>query len=172
MAQKISTYLVEYVYKNGKKGNAHLPAKSKEHAIERWLRSGNKQPYIDTITARIMVKDKVLHHNIWWWGECYTLILDGGDALVNVSIENRHPEKALIHDLIVLESRRGNGYGNALLKNALKIAKKHGCDVAELTCDKQWVEDWYKRKGFVEVGVDEYVDYLQFKNLQETAFNN
>lgn len=172
MAYKISTYLVEVVFKNGKKHQAKLPAKSREHAIERYLHSGNKEPFIDKITARILVKDKVLHHNRWWWGECYTLVLDGGDAVVNVSVDNREPNKAYIHDLIVLEDRRGNGLGDSLLKSALKIAKKHGCEVAELTCDERWVEDWYIRRGFVEVGTDEHVDYLQFKHLQKTEFNN
>ena len=165
-------YLVEFVFKNGKKGNAHLPAKSKGHAIDRWLRSGNQRERVATITSRILVKDKVLHRNKWWWGECFTLILDGGDALVNVSIDKREPTKAIIHDLIVLPERRKNGLGNCLLKSALKIAKKQGCEFAELTCNEQWIEEWYKRRGFVEVGVDEHVDYLQFQNLQNAEFNN
>lgn len=46
---------------------------------------------------------------------------------------------------------RGRGYGNSLVREALKRGRKAGCELSSLTADlDDWPYDWYLRCGYVD----------------------
>lgn len=50
-------------------------------------------------------------------------------------------------------THRGRGLGDALLAGALRQARQAGCDLVWLDADAaDWPRDWYRRRGFGEVG--------------------
>jgi len=95
----------------------------------------------------------IIHHNIWKWGDTYTIIRYDGKAKVEVTISNDEPEVAYINGLSVYEPQRGKGYGKIMLEDAIAQANKIGCKYAYLHCDKDsFVFDWYKQRGFQYFG--------------------
>ena len=59
-------------------------------------------------------------------------------------------------DLSVEQPARGRGLGDILIDLADILWKKSQFPVFELSVEKHsWMQDWYKKKGFAEVG-DEY----------------
>lgn len=144
---------------NGKvfyKYQSQMPSKKTMNAFAAALTDFLRQPHPYTTK----------HNNLWWWGQCVTIILNGGDGIVSVSVEEKDPNKAYIHDLSVIESKRRNGLGNALLNEALKQSKRMGCEYAELTAGDPCLCAWYERHGFKEIGFNEHVTYLQYNDLQ------
>ena len=78
----------------------------------------------------------ITHENLWWWGKSYTLILDNGKAMIEVSIEDERPDAACIQSLLVHESVRQQGIANAMLTFAEDKAKKAGCEQVYLCARK------------------------------------
>ena len=94
---------------------------------------------------------KYIHQNVWRWGRKDTIVIAGGRALCQLSIEDETPVVAYLSDLIVLESARGYGLGNDLLSAAKEHAREMGAKILRLWADpEQWVVDWYKRHGFTQ----------------------
>ena len=67
--------------------------------------------------------NKVIHRNESYWGRSSVVVLAGGYALAMVSVLSDDPDVAVIHDLMVHESRRGKGLGRKLLKEAMAEAE-------------------------------------------------
>jgi len=108
------------------------------------------------------------HKNQWFWGDCDTIIAEGGEGIICVSVEKKNPSTAFIHDLSVIPERQRNGIATKLLYLALLTAKEKGCATAELSAEERWIEEWYKRKGFQKYASDENLVYLRYENLQST----
>ena len=91
----------------------------------------------------------ITHENLWWWGKSYTLILDNGKAMIEVSIEDERPDAACIQSLLVHESVRQQGIANAMLTFAEDKAKKAGCEQVYLCARKgTFLIPWYERRGY------------------------
>lgn len=94
---------------------------------------------------------KVIHHNYWYWGESYYIILDNGNGCVTLQIDNDDKTSGCISGLSVSKKARNNGLGNILLKECEKLAKKLGLNEIYLSAEKtSFVFEWYKRKGFIK----------------------
>ena len=100
--------------------------------------------------------NKIYHRNTTYYGKTTYIILEDGYALVMVSVMDDVKTIAVIHDLIVHDKRRGEGLGRELLEEACKEAVRMGAYVARLSVAKNsWLEEWYKRHGFHNVGIVE-----------------
>ena len=101
--------------------------------------------------------NKVIHRESNAWGRTSTIILAGGFAFVMVTVTFNEPDVALIHDLVVHESRRRKGLGNKLLKEALNEASAMGCMKSRLAVEPvTWVSEWYVRNGFKPQSLVDY----------------
>ena len=100
--------------------------------------------------------NKVVHRNESFWGSSSVIVLAGGFALAMVSVLANEKSAAIIHDLMVHESRRGRGLGRKLLKEAIAEAEGTGAEVTRIAVEPcSWQAEWYKRNGFREVGSTE-----------------
>ena len=100
----------------------------------------------------------VVHYNETFYGRTITTIVDGGYGYVMVTVMKDNPDIAVIHDLVVHESRRKKGLGTKLLKLACKAAEELGTDFIMLsTVPETWLELWYKRNGFEGIGHKETI---------------
>lgn len=87
----------------------------------------------------------------------YYIVAIENDNIVGVLTselqEKLHREKLqlFIEDLIVEESKRNNGIGSSLLKNAINYAKNNNCEVVELTSYKDEIKahKFYENNGFI-----------------------
>lgn len=71
------------------------------------------------------------------------------NATCRIFIYNDDPKTAIITDLYVNESARGNKIGTQIIDYAIDVAKSNGCDSIELKSEENnWVREWYKRLGF------------------------
>lgn len=71
------------------------------------------------------------------------------NATCRIFIYNDDPKTAIITDLYVIESARGNKIGTQIIDYAIDVAKGNGCDSIELKSEENnWVREWYKRLGF------------------------
>ncbi len=63
---------------------------------------------------------------------------------------------ALLEDLLVIESQRSKGVGNALLSEVIKVARDKGCYkiLATSRTGREEVHAWYMRKGFEKFGYE------------------
>ena len=52
-----------------------------------------------------------------------------------------------IENILIDESHRGNGYGELLVNELLKIGHESGCYRVDLNCSTE-LEDFYKKSGF------------------------
>lgn len=84
--------------------------------------------------------------------ECYiTMLIVSHDfnATCRIFIYNDAPETAIITDLYVSESARGNKIATQIIEYAIGVAKENSCDNVELKSeDNNWVREWYRRLGF------------------------
>ncbi len=66
---------------------------------------------------------------------------------------DRQRSLAQFESLVTGHAFRGNGYGDALVRDALRRGQQADCDLFFLTADlDDWPHRWYQRLGFVEVG--------------------
>lgn len=94
---------------------------------------------------------KVIHHNYWYWGQSYIIIIDNGNGVVNMQIDNDDPERGCISGLSVANGERNKGLGNILLSECEDLAKKLGLKEVYLTAEKEsFTFDWYKRCGYIK----------------------
>lgn len=71
------------------------------------------------------------------------------NATCRIFIYNDDPKTAIITDLYVIESARGNKIATQIIDYATHLAKSDGCDYIELKSEENnWVREWYKRIGF------------------------
>lgn len=70
--------------------------------------------------------------------------------------EARQKPYALLEDLFVSESERGQGTGTVLLEAAIAVAKEHGCYkiIGTSRFSRETVHAWYVRKGFERFGYE------------------
>ena len=69
---------------------------------------------------------------------CAMVKIDGGTALLD----------AVMTD----PASRGRGHGDAVVRTALALAAKAGCDLVVLdAAANDWPQHWYRRRGFTEV---------------------
>ena len=102
------------------------------------------------------MSNKVFHINTTFFGEIATIILENGYAYVMVSRLKDEPDVAVIHDLAVHEEKRRKGLGTELLEEACKAAKEMGAKAVRLSVlPDSWVEQWYKKNGFADIGESE-----------------
>ena len=117
--------------------------------------------------------NKVVHRESISWGRTSTIILAGGFAFVMVTVTHREPDVAVIHDLVVHESRRRKGLGRRLLKEALEEALSMGCKVSRLAVQPfTWTSEWYARSGFLPkflVDVDGHPMSVMEKEIRSDA---
>jgi len=69
-----------------------------------------------------------------------------------VALEQASPEVCYLERLAVLPSRRGRGYGHALVKHVLHEAKKAGAlrvDIGIIAAQTE-LRDWYRKIRFVD----------------------
>ncbi|MFF9347106.1 GNAT family N-acetyltransferase [Streptomyces sp. NPDC014734] len=60
---------------------------------------------------------------------------------------------AQIEDLVTSEAHLGQGYADAVLTTALRLAVEEGCGTRFLTADAtDWPRHWYERRGFSVIG--------------------
>jgi len=100
--------------------------------------------------------NKVVHRNESFWGSSSVIVLAGGFAVAMVSVLRNEKDTAVIHDLMVHESRRGKGLGRKILKEAIAEAENTGARITRIAVEPfSWQAEWYKRNGFREVGMAE-----------------
>ena len=100
--------------------------------------------------------NKVVHHNESFWGSSSVIVLAGGFAFAMVSVLRNEKDTAVIHDLMVHESRRGKGLGRKILKEAIAEAENTGARITRIAVEPfAWQAEWYCRNGFREVGMTE-----------------
>lgn len=98
--------------------------------------------------------NKVIHRETNAWGRTSTIIIAGGFAFVMITVSDDNKDVAIIHDLVVHESRRRKGLGDKLLNEALNEALNMGADVIRLSVEPgSWMEGWYSSRGFAQEGV-------------------
>lgn len=100
--------------------------------------------------------NKVYHRNTPAYGRTTAIVLKDGYAYVMVSVMNDSPEVAIIHDLCVHKDKRGEGLGRMLLEEAEKEAGEMGAKTIRLSTEPgSWLEEWYMRHGYRQLGVKE-----------------
>ena len=105
-----------------------------------------------------IIYDVVCHNNQWYWGESVDVICNNGAGMICVKFDNKSfPNTAYICDLSVVETKRRNRLGTALLTYALNLARSKGMTFARLHVDSKniWLREWYQRLGFKELSRDE-----------------
>ena len=110
----------------------------------------------------------VYHRNKPPYGDTTTIITEDASAYVMITQFNATKDTAVIHDLVVLKDRRGEGLGSAMLEEAVAEAGRIGAKVVRLSAEpSSWLEEWYKRHGFQETGEVEYLEKV-FNVLERT----
>lgn len=95
----------------------------------------------------------VYHRNKPPFGDTTTIITEDASAYVMITRFNETEDTAVLHDLVVLKDRRGQGLGSALLEEAVAEAGRIGVRRVRLSVEPDsWLEEWYKRHGFQETG--------------------
>lgn len=91
----------------------------------------------------------VVHTNRWPWGISRIIVLDKGNALCKLTIDDADNTEAWLCDVVVISKMRRRGLGRALLQEAIKQAKEMGAKTMKLeTLTGSWMVGWYKRNGF------------------------
>ena len=80
-----------------------------------------------------------------------TIVLANGYALCAVFGDSENGSIAWLANVKVHPIFRGQGYGNQLIKQALKLARERGYAKMQLAAAPGWRVDWYKRRGFVVI---------------------
>ena len=110
----------------------------------------------------------IKHHNVWLWGESWTLVANGGIGLISISLEE---EEATIHSLSIIPEERGKGLGTQLIKEAEKLVEDViGLEFVSLSVEPgmENLKEWYERLGYVYIGEDEEGYIEMTKWLGET----
>lgn len=96
----------------------------------------------------------VYHRNKPPYGDTTTIITEDASAYVMITrFNSTAKDTAVIHDLVVLKERRGEGLGSALLEEAVAEAGRIGATKVRLSTEPDsWLEEWYMRHGFQETG--------------------
>ena len=102
--------------------------------------------------------NKVIHRETNAWGRTSTIIIAGGFAFVMVTVSDDNKDVAIIHDLVVHESRRRKGLGDKLLNEALNEAmyaiERNANAIIRLSVEPgSWMEGGYSSRGFAQEGV-------------------
>ena len=113
--------------------------------------------------------NKIYHRNETYYGRTNTILLEDATAYVMVTMFNNSSGVAVIHDLVVLKERRGEGLGKEMLNEACEEARRMGAEYIRLSVEpSSWLEEWYKRHGFENAGTIEQ-DGLTFNVLEKPA---
>lgn len=81
-----------------------------------------------------------------------TIVLANGYAICSVyGDDDKESGIAWLANVKVYTTFRGQGYGNQLIKQALKLARERGYEKMQLAAVPGWRVDWYKRRGFVVI---------------------
>ena len=101
--------------------------------------------------------NKVFHRNKTHYGNTTAIITEDASAYVMVTIFNHDKRNAMIHDLVVLKERRGEGIGREMLEEAVLEAGRMGAEMVRISVEpNSWLEEWYKRHGFEHVSQFEH----------------
>jgi N-acetylglutamate synthase-like GNAT family acetyltransferase len=84
-------------------------------------------------------------------GVKYFVLEQDGSPVGCVAVEQANPQTCYVERLAVLAESRHKGFGQALMKHAMGVAKELGAVRAEIGIISGNVElkDWYERMGFV-----------------------
>ena len=108
--------------------------------------------------------NKVVHHNKWNWGEQFLIVLESGEGIVSVSLENDSPGEAIIHGLSVIEPERRKGLGTKLIAEAESLIsgfKKVDLITVYVEPGNDWLLGWYERLGYVAIEGEDEGGYIQ-----------
>lgn len=81
-------------------------------------------------------------------------VSDGEQIAAHATLHLDRPRSlAQFENLVTGQDFRGRGYGNALVRDALRRSHEAGCDLSFLTAGvSDWPHAWYQRLGYLEVG--------------------
>lgn len=119
--------------------------------------------------------DIVIHKNQWYWGSTLTIVKNDGMASVELQLDNKYPTIAFVKGLIVHDTCRKQGIGNAMLDACIIEAFKCEKSFLQLNVKKDsWVVGWYKRRGFIIIyeDDDEYTMWKPIRVIDEPSFNH
>lgn len=92
---------------------------------------------------------KFVHHtNDWNWGRRVIIVTNDGCGLISVSFYDDEKDAAYIHGLSVVEAKRKQGYGDALVYEAELTAMLGKVDHIFIGSEKKWITKWYERLGY------------------------
>lgn len=97
----------------------------------------------------------VVHHNDWDGYREDVIVLDGGVAVCMLAFPGGddpvgHQNRAWLHDLSVIPDFRRKGYATVLVGMCREAARKDGRKRLSIWVSPgSWMEDWYRRNGFV-----------------------
>lgn len=88
-----------------------------------------------------------------FYGQSLFVLTYDGKGLFRLYADKGVSDTLFLTDLSVEQSARGRGLGDILIDLADILWKKSQFPVFELSVEKHsWMQDWYKKKGFAEVG--------------------
>ncbi len=95
------------------------------------------------------MKNKVIHHNYWHWGESYIIILNNGLGTATLQISDSNHKCGVISSLSVVKNVRKHGIGNQLLHECETLAFELGLEELCLYAEKNtFTREWYERHGY------------------------
>lgn len=94
--------------------------------------------------------NSAIHHRCRTaFGRTTYIVAEDGYAFVMVSVFDGIPDEAHVHDLVVHETLRRRGVGDALMDEAEAEAALMGAERMEIEAETgSWLEGWYERRGF------------------------
>lgn len=81
-------------------------------------------------------------------------VYDGDNIAAHAALYvDREDRIAQIENLVTHDEFRGRGYGDALIRDALRRGQQAGSELSFLTADLyDWPHEWYQRLGYVDAG--------------------
>ena len=81
-------------------------------------------------------------------------VYDGDSIAAHAALfVDREDRIAQFENLVTHDEFRGRGYGDALLRDALRRGQQAGSELSCLTADlNDWPHEWYQRLGYVDAG--------------------
>lgn len=93
-----------------------------------------------------------LHSNRWPWGTTETVIIENGDAMVEMSFEDDNVGVCYISGLSVIPERRREGLAKQLMEYCETFCRNSGVFRLDLSSVKeQFVMDFYHKLGFCDI---------------------
>lgn len=93
-----------------------------------------------------------LHSNRWPWGTTETVIIENGEAMVEMMFEDDNVGVCYISGLSVVEYRRREGLATALMKYCEEFCRKRDIFRLDLNSVREdFVMDFYHKLGFVDI---------------------